>query len=850
MINTIDHIINIDLANKININKQINIKQNDTNSHKFVINIFNNSLAYDLTGTTARIYFQKADDTKVFLDCTLDDVLTGKISCLLTTQVSSYAGLVASEITIYGTAGEILTSVTFNFTVSEVIRDDVAIESTSEFTSLTAAIVKLDGWDADFQTKYEGLNAEYAAELVSQAEHLADNTIELLTKLSKADLQTLIGFADLNKNISLIDSTMLTPELLEMIAGTAGVNVTPLALSVLTTHLANLAVTYQKTDFLVPAKNLFDKSKATINGYWVGYDVPSTITGYQASEIFPIVGGQSYTIQKARTHQFFDVNKNCIMETVVNDSSYATKTVVSPANAYYMATSTSDDYVGILQVELGTVATNYEAFGYTMPSLLLNDKVALLENTSTENPKISVVKSGEVFEISSKLGNDDITIKTTRSGSSNGAFNFDETRLNGEIIHVNPDDIAPIRTFTTVGANHGYPNVAIIEMASHGKTSVDLGSMWTDGVTQYTLLKIDGNNLTFGCPYTIDVDGIVSSVAIAPIANLTHVSGSTSTTDVNIAIKSSSPQLYPSTNNKVVKYMRDGKEITTDGTYYGEELQVQESYNIMCYKEILDFAQNNIGVSYANDNVGGVVKLSVTYTFTKGCNCHISHSFKALKKVIITNCGFIQSSPMSVTGHKIFRYLPNVLPKSGVDFKALVDMSTYNQSLVFNNADYSDANIPPNRHIDWLKNTTTGVKKIGFTMGYITDKTNSKNTDRLINTPSGWDMRDTTKSYPIAMSGLTLNADDYKTFMAYRCYIPAMEATNINIIEDAKDIYVYIDYHTDVSFANVNLNDHIGKSIIVLEKSADITIHSDIVDVEGVIFSVANSYGYAILKLS
>ena len=144
MINTIDHIINIDLANKINMNQSINIKQNDTNSHEFIINIFNNSVVYDLTGTTSRIYFQKSDGTKVFLDCALDVALTGKLSCLLTTQALSCAGLVASEITIYGTAGEILTSVTFNFIVSEVIRDDVAIESTSEFTALTTALNSIE----------------------------------------------------------------------------------------------------------------------------------------------------------------------------------------------------------------------------------------------------------------------------------------------------------------------------------------------------------------------------------------------------------------------------------------------------------------------------------------------------------------------------------------------------------------------------------------------------------------------------------------------------------------------------------------------------------------------------------
>jgi len=140
LINTIDHIINIDLASKINMNQSISIKKNDTNSHKFIINIFNNSVAYDLTSSTSRIYFKKADGNKVFLDCILDSTTVNKLSVLLTTQALTYAGLVASEITIYGTSGEILTSVTFNFTVSDVIRDDVAIESVSEFTALTDAL--------------------------------------------------------------------------------------------------------------------------------------------------------------------------------------------------------------------------------------------------------------------------------------------------------------------------------------------------------------------------------------------------------------------------------------------------------------------------------------------------------------------------------------------------------------------------------------------------------------------------------------------------------------------------------------------------------------------------------------
>jgi len=140
MINIINHTLNMDLANKINMNSPINIKKNDTNSHKFIINLFNNSASHDLTGTTSRIYFKKPDGTKVFLSCVLDGSINNKLSVLLTTQALTAIGSVACEITIYGTSGEIQTSFTFNFNVLENIRDDEAIESTNDFTALTDAL--------------------------------------------------------------------------------------------------------------------------------------------------------------------------------------------------------------------------------------------------------------------------------------------------------------------------------------------------------------------------------------------------------------------------------------------------------------------------------------------------------------------------------------------------------------------------------------------------------------------------------------------------------------------------------------------------------------------------------------
>lgn len=115
----IDHIINVDLSNKININKHIYIRRNDINSHRFVIIFYYNLIACNLKGTTARIYFRKPDTTQIFMDCTMFNALCGNISCLLETKVVSCVGNIATEIIIYGDNGRIITSVVFSFTVIE-----------------------------------------------------------------------------------------------------------------------------------------------------------------------------------------------------------------------------------------------------------------------------------------------------------------------------------------------------------------------------------------------------------------------------------------------------------------------------------------------------------------------------------------------------------------------------------------------------------------------------------------------------------------------------------------------------------------------------------------------------------
>jgi hypothetical protein len=625
------------------------------------------------------------------------------------------------------------------------------------------------------------------------------------------------------------------------------------------------SVTPQKTDFLeINKANIFNPN-TVLNDYRL--DAAGNLLAdstYFLTDFIPVETGKTYVIG------FFDAGYIRSRIGGYNPDKSFLKIVVNTATTTSVKTAEiTVDFTGYIKVafqkagkQVALVAEKtyfnslqYEDFGYNISQLIFTgnqkNKIIDVVKSIPKEGSLTVEKAGESFNIKSKLDDlNEITIQTIRNGSANGSFNFYQTLVNTDIVHTNGDDITPIRLFDTVGGNHGYTSIITVNLSAHGKTSVDLGSKWTDGTTVYTLLQVNSSSrLTFGCPYT-EVDGIVTGSKINPTGNLTHVSGATNTALISTTT-TSVEQLYPSINNILVKYLLDGKEIMSNGTYIGEELQVQESYNIMDYKSIIDFAQNNIGVSYVTADIAGAVNLSITYTFTKGGKCHISHTFKALRKVAINNCGFIQSSVMSLTNHSVRRYMPNVKPKNGYDFKSIVDLSTYSTDTVFGVSDYIDPSKPPNRQVDWLKDGS-GNSKVGFTFGYIVDKSNSKNTDRLANTPNGWDMRGTKKSYPIAMSGKTLNTGDYKTFLAYRNYLSPntmSDATNINIVRDKKDAYIYIDYHQSVTGKNIKLPNEIGKEVKVVD-SENFILLNDVVDSDGVSFNISNGYGYAILKLS
>lgn len=596
------------------------------------------------------------------------------------------------------------------------------------------------------------------------------------------------------------------------------------------------------------SKNLFDKSNVYLNRFDGREPYPDY---FEMRDWLFLEKNTTYTITKVRVYYIVEEDRVTTYDRVNTNNNDAVVTFTTPDRYLLLKISGAIDRLGSTQIEVGPESTPYVPYesSYTIEDLRLTD-AQISEVRGDEVSHISVTKHGENFTLSSKFDSkSDITIKTVRDGSYNNTFNFISTTIGGRLIHYNTDDITPIRTFATVGANHGYTSVVEIPLSGHDKTDLDLGSQWSDGVTTYVLLRIEGSYLYLAPPYTIDGEGIVDSNYISPVADLEHVSGATNDSAIPIATHRQG-QLRPCVNNISVKYILDGVEITEDGTYYGSVLKVKEVYTLMDYKAILDFAKSNIGVSYLNDDVEGTVKLSNTFTFTKGLKCSTTHGFTALTKLRIKDCGFLQSVKLASSGYTTKRFIPNTLPvENGDDFTKGVDMMLYNTNNYIRNSNLVDPAQPPNHYVDWVFDTK-GNKFAGFSMGYIPDKTDSANDKRLANTNTYWDLRSTGKSYPVAIAYQTLEAGTYKQFQGFRNYLSPEDmiaGADVNTVSDDKETYVFIDAYEDLNTANFELVDALGKPLEVVQ-TAGISVMNDTVGNEGVVFNALN-LGSGVVKI-
>ena len=774
----------------------------DENGRKLVVQIVNGGQVEDLTGATLHLYWETRDKLHDGLDVfKAVDLKKGEFELSYTTGMLSNKGVLNANLVLVDAVGRVV-SERFKITVTEGIDND-AIQSENSFSSLTQALIDISNLEQNYAPRLNDLTAQ-----LQQTTNRIDDIITTPVPTGEIIAQEIIDARQGELNL--------------------GVNI-----SEVKSHLAGIDRSiYPIKEYVTSGKNKFNKDKKIYGTYLTTTGAVAPIDGYSTLDYWiPVDAGKPYVAANIRWICLYDASKTLVSR--IDRSSISDPFIYTPSQSGYVRLSSYDGATDKYWFDLGYFAQESSYSGYESYKSIINnltfvdgqkDEIKTIVSNQLALP-VKVEKTGENFKLSSDFdGVNEIVINTIRNGSNNGTFKFNGTTVGTDNIHDTIDDITPIYTFIALGAGHGYVFNKVVS-STHDKMPADIGSKWSDGLNTFTLMGINGNELIFAVQYT-ESDGIVSARIVSIVADLTHVSGATNTSTITRE-STTSFQFYPSVKNVSVEYVIDGKPINLDGAYHGKELVINEKYTVLDYKSILDYHQVNIGVAYNPNNIEGILEISNTFIYRDKLKCTTSHSVRSLKKCRIGASGFLQSVKLSLAGHTTMRYLPGVLPKSGVDFSAGVDLATHNTTINYLNADLKEPTKPPAFYVDWLLNGD--IKKYGFSMGYIVDKTNSKSSDRLTNCIKYWDMRSTGKSYPTAIDGKVLNPGDYMNFMGFRNYLSPDES--LNVVEDSKSLYAYALTESS-GLIDKKLDDHIGETATKLQ--GELTLLSDTIDTNGI----------------
>lgn len=623
---------------------------------------------------------------------------------------------------------------------------------------------------------------------------------------------------------------------------------------------ALVAKPYEET---IVFKNLFDLTRVVV-GKMIdsGSGNLVTVAGWGSSHYIPVVAGQQYTISGTRSRQglsFFasGTTTTCLAGSY-NGTATLPLTVTAPAGANFMIinlyTSTAATYSN-MQVEAGALVTAYEGASGTRKMVKAADIYppigsggfdATLSVSGTNTASVTTRISPTMT-----LRNDLVISKTVTHDQSS-VFNFSADYVNNVLLRNLGDDVSPIRAFgTTIGANHGY-NKTLVTLSGHGKTNLDVGSVWSDGTKQWVIVEIVSAS-QFSITARLDNTAFVSGT-------LTHVSGATNTTSVTPTAAATS-QWYPVFRNRSLTCAVDGVaiDLSVIANYgYKTSATFMESYDMMSKTDIVEWLILNGTVAVVNYNAAASVAMSTSYRFDTHGGCTVTTDFCALKAVsAFQDAIFTQSVKMETTGGTVYFYVPKTLPFThetvNYDFTQL---TTLDSTTLATRIDFTPARcVATGQLADRVLQLNTTV---GYATGYLPTLDADPSVRRTNASNKAIQISEIKKTYPSCIdttAKTSLAVGDYFRVVAYRNYFERSgNRTASYVVESGQGDYLYLDYHS----AHANTVDRIvlpqkfhGKTITVNEKSANVTMLSNIVT--GSIAVRVGTYSnstYAVLKLN
>lgn len=433
------------------------------------------------------------------------------------------------------------------------------------------------------------------------------------------------------------------------------------------------------------------------------------------------------------------------------------------------------------------------------------------------------------------------------------------------------DDICPqYYNGTYIGANHGANYIVSITANSHGKAVEDVGSQWIDSDNHvFTIMKVIDNNTIWVMSENQSIDGTWSFLKSISGSSLTHSAGATNTATINFTAQTTT-QLRPATKNNTQKIIINGKtELIDNGVYDCNFIQIVDAYDIINVEDVLTFVKSQVGgnvqPAFDDNSIDVDARVTNVYTYQSNGACVVSSNLFAYNKLKITYIGFIQSMPVKIpSGGTIYQYVPDsiefTIGENSYNFAEVQDITNIADSINLINTRWVSANYPPNRFLQYAK-TSEGVKnsRFGFMTGYCPEIGVGVPLTRKSSTVSAMMIATTKKYYPYGVSENSSLYDDFipantnMDMVSFRCpvnYGYDGDATNISWYQVGSDIYLMLDYHTNITKTLQLPESLLNKNITVVKKTDSFTLLSSYIGYDGVRFTVADNYGYAVLKLT
>jgi hypothetical protein len=552
---------------------------------------------------------------------------------------------------------------------------------------------------------------------------------------------------------------------------------------------------------------------------------------------------------------YFDVNGNVIPNA---GFTAAVKTVTLPLTVYYIVASVHRSDRSTFQFEKSAAETSFEAYkavkvlesvsGAALPGQLTPAQI--LDLFPKSDDIIVSITGTEEIELSYKYEGAAIkeVLRAFRTASidTSQVFDWKAFYVNGELIRSTGDDATPVRILgATVGANHGYVKY-IITMAAHGKSHVDVGSVWSDGTKQFVLLSVLSAT-------RLEVTSRLGSSQLSG-TTLTHVSGATNTAVINTA-SNSSAQIYPSIRNYKLQVLIDGKEITditTTRSISGKkEVAFLESYEVMSKSSMVEWLITQVGTPTPISVYAGSSVLAVgnSYVFNSKAGCTIYAGVTALANISeFQDLMFVMGVPMAgsysyyIPGSKEFTHegktynFTNVTSLAGVALEGRIGFTTERLAAT---GPYGDRAL-------LLRSD------IGLAMGYLPVQSTAMEVRRANANRKALEVSTSRKVY---MSGIDstgiasmVKGQTYSTIAYKNWFFRKPGRTAMYDVPSKDHRYIYIDWHITGLDTIPMPTDLSGKSFAIIAKTDNVTVMTPFVT-SSIVVEIATGSNYAFLVL-